>query len=134
MIGRVSKNLERHRFRRLWIASGWGILAAIIWLSLTPTPPKVEFEHGDKLGHLVAYGTLMFWFCQLYEQRWTRTAYAMTFCAMGIALEFVQGALGYRTYEELDMLANALGVLIGWAIALASGPRLFARIERLIRD
>jgi hypothetical protein len=28
------------------------------------------------------------------------------------------------------MLANALGVLIGWTAALASGPDVFARIER----
>jgi len=35
-----------------------------------------------------------------------------------VALEFVQGALGYRTYEVYDMYANTLGVLIGWAAAL----------------
>ena len=37
---------------------------------------------------------------------------------MGIGLEFVQGALGYRTFDLFDMLANSLGVLIGWAVAL----------------
>jgi hypothetical protein len=51
---------------------------------------------------------------------------------MGVALEFVQRGLGYRTYDELDMLANAVGVLVGWAAAHACGPQLFARIERMI--
>jgi glycopeptide antibiotics resistance protein len=37
---------------------------------------------------------------------------------MGIALEFVQGELGYRTYDLVDIGANSLGVLLGWAAAL----------------
>ena len=60
----------------------------------------------------------MFWFCQLYAQRGARIAYALLWVAMGIGLEFLQGELGYRTYEVYDMYANTLGVLIGWAIAL----------------
>jgi VanZ family protein len=119
------------RWRALWLAAGWLILAAIVWLSLTPSPPKLEFEYSDKLGHCAGYGVLMFWFCQLYARRGARLAYAAGFAAMGVALELAQGALGYRTAEEFDMLANALGVLLGWALALASGPRVFERIERL---
>ena len=38
--------------------------------------------------------------------------------AMGVGLEALQGALGYRTYEVFDMYANTLGVLLGWAAAL----------------
>jgi VanZ family protein len=60
----------------------------------------------------------MFWFCQLYARRESRIAYALLWIGMGIGLEFVQGALGYRTYEVYDMYANTLGVLIGWAAAL----------------
>jgi VanZ family protein len=93
--------------------------AAILWLSLTPSPPKIDVDEGDKLGHVVAYGSLMFWFCLLYERSGTRTAYAVLWIAMGIALEFAQGATGYRSYEVFDMLANAAGVLLGWAISFA---------------
>jgi glycopeptide antibiotics resistance protein len=45
---------------------------------------------------------------------------------MGVGLEFVQGWLGYRTYDVLDMAANTLGVLLGLALALAM-PRIMAR-------
>jgi hypothetical protein len=34
---------------------------------------------------------------------------------MGIALEFAQGALGYRSMELADMAANTLGAAAGWA-------------------
>ena len=39
------------------------------------------------------------------------------FIAMGIALEFVQGSLGYRSFEVADMLVNATGVLLSWGLA-----------------
>ena len=93
------------------------MVGAVAWLSLTPSPPKIDFEQSDKVGHFLAYGTLMFWFSQLYVERKTRTLYAAGFAAMGVALEFVQGQLGYRTYEVFDMYANGLGVLLGWAAA-----------------
>jgi len=74
---------------------------------------------GDKLGHLAAFGLLMLIFCMIYDQRVTRLAYAMGFIAMGIALEFIQGMTGYRSFDLLDMLANAAGVLPVLAGALA---------------
>jgi glycopeptide antibiotics resistance protein len=49
----------------------------------------------------------------------------MGFVAMGIGLEFMQGQLGYRTYEVFDMYANTLGVLLGWAAALIIRKPLF---------
>ena len=94
------------------------MVGAIVWLSLTPSPPKVDFEYSDKVGHLLAYGSLMFWFSQLYLARRTRLAYAAGFAAMGVALEFIQGWTGYRDFEVYDMLANATGVAVGWAATL----------------
>jgi VanZ family protein len=95
----------------------------IVWLSVTTTPPQIPVEQGDKFGHVLAYGSAMFWFCQLYARLGTRLAYAAGFVAMGIALEFVQRALGYRSFEVLDMVADAAGVAAGWLIALPL-PRL----------
>jgi VanZ family protein len=109
--------------RMACIAAGWAWAAAIVWLSLTPAPPKVDFSHSDKLGHLLGYGLLMLWFSFLYLKRRTRIAYAAGFIAMGISLEFLQGHVGYRTYEVFDMYANTLGVLLGWAAALVL-PRI----------
>jgi VanZ family protein len=103
--------------RTVAIAAGWGWAAAIVWLSLTPSPPQVDLSYGDKLGHFAAYGLLMFWFSFLYLRRTTRIAYAAGFITMGIGLELLQGQLGYRTYEVFDMYANTLGVLLGWAAA-----------------
>ena len=58
---------DRLILRRLSVAVGWALVGAILWLSLTPQPPHVDFEQSDKVGHFIAYGGLMFWFCQLYR-------------------------------------------------------------------
>ena len=91
-----------------------------------PSPPETGIEGGDKVGHLLAYGILMGWFCLLYRGLPARVSYAIGFAAMGVALEFAQGAVGYRLYDTADMAANALGVLLGWAIA-AAAPTILRR-------
>jgi VanZ family protein len=109
--------------RPVWLAVGWAMVAVIVWLSLTPSPPKVDFEQSDKVGHFLAYGGVMFWFAQLYAEPKARLGYAAGFVAMGVALEFIQGWTGYRSFELLDMLADGIGVALGWAAALVL-PRL----------
>jgi len=111
------------KLRALWLAIGWGLVATIIWLSVTPKPPDLGVEHGDKLGHFMAYGSVMFWFCQLYPRYATRIAYGAGLIAMGVALEFVQRWLGYRSFEVADMVADAIGVLLGYTAASVV-PRL----------
>ncbi len=108
--------------RKLCVATGWALALVIVWFSLTPSPPRIDVDQGDKLGHFAGYGTLMFWFCLLYARRGARIGYAALWIGMGIGLEFAQGQLGYRTYEVYDMYANALGVLIGWAAVFAIPP------------
>jgi VanZ family protein len=103
--------------RAALLAGGWLYAAAIVFLSLTPRPPQIDVEYGDKLGHLLAYGLLMFWFCFLYRSRDARLAYGIGWIAMGVALEFAQRATGYRSFEVADMIANSLGVLLAWGLA-----------------
>jgi VanZ family protein len=112
--------------RALLVAAGWAWAATIVWLSLTPSPPTVEFEASDKLGHFGAYLLLMLWFCFLYRTLPSRAIHGVVFAGMGIALEIVQGSLGYRSFEAADMAANGLGVAAGWAAA-ALAPRILAR-------
>ena len=104
--------------RPFWVTGGWAILAGIVYLSLTPSPPPVDFESGDKARHLMAYAVLMVWFALLYPARKPRLAIA--FVSLGIALEFAQGASGYRSFDVADMIANALGVVLGWGGAVVA--------------
>ena len=117
--------------RRVWLAIGVGLILVVIWLSLTPHPIKTPLAHGDKFGHLAAYGTLMVWFAQLDARLRTRIGYAVGFIALGIALEFAQGFTDYRVSEVADMVANATGVLLGWLIAPPRGPHVLGFMQRM---
>jgi hypothetical protein len=44
---------------------------------------------------------------------------------LGIALEFVQRGLGYRSFEIADMVADAVGVAAGYGLARFVPLRFF---------
>lgn len=104
-----------------WKAAGWLLVLAIIAFSLMPAPPDLGVNQGDKLGHLAAYGLVTLWLAQPYTALRQRIRLALGMVALGIALEYAQRATGYRSFEIADMVADALGVAIGW---LAAPPRL----------
>ncbi len=120
MYANALADTTRLRLFRLWQAIGFLLIVFVIDMSLTTDPITLPGKEGDKFGHIIAYGTLMFWFAQLYVRRAARAWWALGFVAMGIALEFVQGLTDYRTFEVADMVADATGVLLGW---IGSPPR-----------
>jgi hypothetical protein len=117
------------RFQRLWQAIGLVLIAFVIDMSLTPDPIVLPGSHGDKYGHVLAYGTLMYWFAQLHGRGTARCLWALFFVAMGIGLEFVQGLTDYRSFEVEDMLADAVGVLAAWMVAPPRTPHLIRFVE-----
>ena len=115
-----------------WQAAGWLGVGLIIFLSLTPAPPQIDIENGDKLGHLAAYGLVTLWFAQPYTGLRQRIWLAIGMVALGIAMEYAQRATGYRTFEVADMVADALGVAIGWLAAPPRLPNLLSWVEKRI--
>jgi len=118
--------------RRTWFAVGWVGVATVIYLSLAPSPPKLDVEHGDKLQHVAAYGSLMLWFAQLTIASNPRFWTAVALIGLGVGLEFAQLALGYRTFSYADMAADAAGVAIGWLLATSPLPNMLTVAERVL--
>lgn len=132
-MSRVGKYAKPLRFYGIWRAIGIGLIAAVLTLSLMPLPVDAELpENGDKLGHLLAYGGLMFWFGMLTPAWRRQLVIALAFCAMGVAVELLQDLTPYRSFELADMGANSVGVLIGWWVALTPLQHSLARVEALI--
>jgi hypothetical protein len=125
--------LRSLRFLWLWLTLGWAGVALIIYLSLVPSPPDIiSAPSADKLGHLLAYAFLMTWFGFVYLPSRAYRNLGLGFIVMGLVLELVQGALGYRSPEYLDMLANGLGVLLGWMLAKTRLATSLVRLENLL--
>lgn len=117
------------RYFPAWLIVGWLLIAMVLQASLTSSPIQTPgIEYGDKIGHLSAYFSLMFWFCQLYK----RKAHAwlfMLFVAMGIVIEFIQGQTSYRSFEVADMLANSSGAVLGWLLVRFYAAEILLNIE-----
>lgn len=117
--------------RKVWLGLGWLWVALVCYLSLVPHPPEpVSFDGVDKIEHLLAYAGLMLWFCQVYVSRAARIALLLGLVALGVAIEILQGMGGYRYFEYTDMLANSVGVSVGWALAHTRMGRMIIQLER----
>ncbi|HYP66828.1 MAG TPA: VanZ family protein [Thiobacillaceae bacterium] len=104
------------------------MIAAIIFLSLTPHPIKFHIPYGDKLNHLLAYATLMAWWSQLHVSSARRLRLALSFAALGIVIEYAQGYTATRQPDVFDALANIAGILLGWLAAPPRIPSYYAKL------
>jgi VanZ family protein len=119
---------QHHRSKGL---AFWGTVAfllggLILYFSLTPNPPDLP-GNFDKYGHVAGYALLMFWLMQHYKGSRSRVIIAAALVLGGIALEMLQALGGYRNFERADMLADGIGVALGW---LAGPPRTANLLDR----
>ena len=119
-------------FRPLWLAIGFGMIAFVIYESLTPSPVNFGMGISDKAYHTTGYFGMMAWFCQIYSRTKVRLGWGIYFIAMGITLEFLQGMSGYRDYEVNDMLANTAGVVLAFLISLTRFSSLLNQVDHLL--
>ena len=119
------------RFLRAYQGIGLGIVAAILYLSLTFHPPQgPDIPNADKWEHLLAYGSLMTWWGQLALSRECRARFVVAFVLMGGAVELLQGLGGVRHAEWGDFFANSLGVALGFWLTLGRAGRVLQTLEQ----
>ncbi len=92
-------------------------LAGVAWTSLLP-PDSLPSSLGlsDKVVHVVGYAVLGV-LAVMSGLRWP--AAFVTVLGFGLVLELLQGIVGYRSAEALDLVADALGAGLGVAAAAA---------------
>jgi len=118
------------KYRSLWLAVGYALVAYVIYSSLTPNPIKMEVSHFDKYAHTLGYFVLMGWFMQIYHLKKSLFICALALIFMGVALEYVQGMTGYRYFDLNDMLANGFGVLLAVMLVKTPFPQVLWIFER----
>lgn len=119
------------RFSTQWLRCGAAFILLVVYLSLTPDPLDAGRIEGVKIGHVLAYGWLMFWFCQIHRSLGRRVSIALALVLMGVLLEFAQRMTGYRTFSYGDMVDNALGVAAGLALGLTPLNRMLLAAEAI---
>ena len=112
------------KYARAWRVMSFLLLLGVLGATLMPAvwfwSDRVQLAHWfgsiDKWAHFLAFFALALWFAGLYQrQRYWRVALGLL--AFGVLIELCQRAVGYRSAESLDVLADALGIVAGLAVA-----------------
>ena len=105
------------------------LLCAIAYLSLTPT---TSISVGnDKVGHFIAYGTLMIniGLVTLPKMNHFRNGIFFAIC-YGMLMEIGQYFVPGRTFSMYDMVANISGVGLGIIISILLGKSIRKRLKK----
>lgn len=121
------------RYPQVWLTVGWLLVIGVIVGSLLPAPviQQITPPLNDKVEHFTAYFALMVWFAGLYPRaKHVRVAGALLF--LGIVLDVLQGtATKTRTFDLLDIAADAVGIAVALALAFWLLEGWCQRLERL---
>ena len=128
----AGRSLRAFKRPALW-ATLWtvGIMLAVVLSLLPPADIPSPPLGNDKIGHFFAYFVLMAWAVMLYSQRASWVASAVLLFALGIAMEYLQGAMHQGRQRDLnDIYANMLGVIGGFALCLTPLQRGLIWLDR----
>lgn len=117
------------RYPRLWMLPGWILVVIVIVGSVIPDAPLRALRVSDDIMHGSSYAVLMIWFAGLYARN-RHVWIALGVLTLGVAMELVQSRLSYRTFDPADMLANAVGVSVGFALSFWFLAGWCQRVER----
>jgi VanZ family protein len=125
------RGLKPLRYPRAWLALWWLAVLLVFAACLVPARDLPPIPRGaDKLEHFLAFFLLAASAVQLYRGRAVLWCVALGLVCLGIAIELAQFAFtSSRSMDPRDVLADALGVAAGFAIALTPMRDLLLRIE-----
>lgn len=96
-----------------WWKSSWFILVAIIvYLSLKPAEQKNLIEVNDKVGHFLAYFTLVI-ATRIFFPNWKMVGAMIFSFTLSCILEWLQNFVPGRSVSIWDVVANGTGVFMG---------------------
>ena len=98
----------------LWCL-GWLAVAVLL---LAPLSSPISVSYSDLIAHFLVFACLAFGAVGFSHRGTELTLLAAATIAGGVALELAQGLVPSRTFDILDMGANTLGAMVGYAGAL----------------
>jgi VanZ family protein len=112
-----------------WLGIGFLMLAVVLVLSLAPLPEQPLIQKtSDKLAHAAAFFLLLVWFSGIFRPRYRRALF-IALLVFGASIEFMQSFTTYRSAEFLDLVFDAVGLGLAWALAAAGLSGWCLRLE-----
>jgi VanZ family protein len=112
--------------QRIWFISLISVWMGITYLSLKSARHSTPIHLNDKLGHFIAYAVFSFNALVLWRGQSTKfkIIIGLVLVGYGLFMEILQGFVPGREVSGLDLLANSVGVGIGFL--------LFNRLKRYL--
>lgn len=129
----------RALFLRLRALPAWLYAASIFYAGVAHIGelPQTPFVPVDKLLHAACFGGLevLVEFALADLEAFRRRSFAiLASVGVGVALEFVQAALPYRSADFFDALADAVGALLAALVLTLIGRTRLALLARGVRS
>lgn len=121
------------RHRVFWLAASVLLVAIVVWGSLETGMELPIPGSYDKAEHFGTYAFLALWFTGMARRG---RYWLVVFCllALGLSMEIGQYLMDAgRIADPLDMAANAAGVGLGIALALAGIGGWIPKVESWLR-
>jgi len=94
-----------------WRLMFWGCGAVILILALMPTVPQMPTTGWEKSNHVLAFAVLTLLGCRAYP---SHIAVVLVGAMLyGGLIEVLQSFTSYRSAEWADLVADAIGVIVG---------------------
>ena len=102
------------------------VFIGITFLSLKSVSHHTSIRVNDKIGHFIAYAILSLNALFVWQQRPLKfkIVLGLAMVGYGLLMEFLQGFVPGREVSAYDLLANSIGVGIGYL--------LFSRVKRYL--
>ncbi|GHA78463.1 VanZ family protein [Cognatilysobacter bugurensis] len=113
------RRLRPQRWPHAWLALWIAMIAVVLFGSLLPAQrlPPPAFDGIDKVQHLFGYAVLAAYAVLLIARVRLQVFAMLGLVALGIGIELAQDALtATRRADAADVVANTLGVLLGWSL------------------
>lgn len=123
--------MKKLKYQNFWLFIGLLQVVVTYYLCLIPSghgPPPME--HLDKIVHFSIYTTLCFWFNTSLSLNKSIPVF-FSLLLMGISIELLQKLTPTRSFDLLDIVANFLGLIAGYFLALKGPNQILRKIEHL---
>jgi hypothetical protein len=97
-------------------------LAVVLVCALMPPQIMGPPLGWDKMNHAMTFAMLAILGCSAYPERKVQVLLGLV--AYGVLIELLQALTDYRMAEALDVVADGVGLLVGWTFT-----RLLSRVR-----
>lgn len=98
----------------LWVWAFGSVALVVLVLALMPPVPHMPTTGWDKANHLLAFAVLAWLGCHAYPQRLVTVLSGLL--AYGALIEILQSFTAYRSADWHDLLADGMGLVLGWRL------------------